>query len=753
MRRLFAGLSTLLVMGSVFVFVPDVVSQPPGGGGPPGVQGGPGGPGGFRMPRPPVITAIDADKDGVISAEELANAPEALKSLDKDNDGKLAGPEMMPEFGGRGGRGGGRGGPGGPGGMFGGGGTRERVLPENLEFKDGVASISDHAMYHSLSYKGEEVMVDTFLAGLEFVKFTFDKPGTPEQQLYFINTKNIRAHPMFAGVAGLQMGRPEDQMKGVLIYRPMLKSPSGQPGLYTIEFEPNDSYSHEMIQLCLGLLTEKFPTLAGNVGYYPRGNRAAAKVEGEKALYEKSGIRVYLDEDLNSSDVGYLPLNPGESFGRLRFMEAGEFPNSRDVVLCRTLPNEMPRVAGIITAVRQTPLSHVNLRAIQDQVPNAFVTGAAENQRFLSLVGKLVSYKVTADGYEIREAAADEVDAHFAALRPAESQIPPRDLNVTKIRPFSDIAFTDSASVGVKAANLATLRTFGFPGETVPDGFAVPFRFYDDFMKANGFYDYAKTLLDSPEFRRDPKTQEAELIKFQKLIKKGKMPAAMMTALDEIHKSFPAGTSLRCRSSTNNEDLPGFSGAGLYDSFTHKADEGHLSKTILQVYASLWNFRAFEEREFYRIDHFAAAMGVVIHPNFGGEIANGVAVTSDILYQTEGNYYLNTQVGEDLVTNPDASSTPEEILLDWWNADDPKVMQTSSLNNSGKLMLNAKQLEQLRDHLGRLHEKFAKLYGKKIDDKSFAMEIEFKISKDGKLAIKQARPWVFPPAKKVATEL
>jgi hypothetical protein len=74
-------------------------------------------------------------------------------------------------------------------------------------------------------------------------------------------------------------------------------------------------------------------------------------------------------------------------------------------------------------------------------------------------------------------------------------------------------------------------------------------------------------------------------------------------------------------------------------------------------------------------------------------------------------------------------------------------MQTSSLVTNGKPLLNSRQLEQLRDHLGRIHQKFADLYGKKIDDKNFAMEIEFKISKDGKLAIKQARPWVFPQAK------
>ena len=72
------------------------------------------------------------------------------------------------------------------------------------------------------------------------------------------------------------------------------------------------------------------------------------------------------------------------------------------------------------------------------------------------------------------------------------------------------------------------------------------------------------------------------------------------------------GTPIRCRSSTNNEDLAGFNGAGLYDSHTHRPDEGPLSETVRQVWSSLWTFRGTEEREFHRIDHLAAAMGVLV---------------------------------------------------------------------------------------------------------------------------------------------
>ena len=243
------------------------------------------------------------------------------------------------------------------------------------------------------------------------------------------------------------------------------------------------------------------------------------------------------------------------------------------MVIYETLPNELPRVAGIISTVPQTPLSHVNLRALQDRVPNAFIRDALEDDDINGLIGSHVHYAVTDTGYSIRAATQAEVDQHFASSRPTQKQTPERDLSVDSITPLSEIEFDDWDSFGVKAANVAVLGTLGFPEGTVPDGFAVPFYFYDEFMKHNDLYDDVREMLADSDFQTDYDTKVDELKKLRKKIKKAETPEWIETALTAMHATFPEGTSLRYRSSTNNEDLPGFNGAGLYDSKTQHPEE------------------------------------------------------------------------------------------------------------------------------------------------------------------------------------
>ena len=681
---------------------------------------------------------FDFDLNGELSAEEQGLLFR-VKRLEAERGNKFSENEIRQMRSGQRERTRNRGGFGGRG--RGGRGSRApsgpRLNPEQVAFKDGAATIPDRETFKKLSYQGTEVRIDTQLIGIEFVKFQIENTHTHTPQLYFMNTETHRSHGSFMDAAGLERG--QGQMRGVLSYRPLFTSPNGEPGVYTFEFNPNDAFPFEEIKMAHDLLVSKMPILKNRLGYCPLWG-AIGIYEREKPLYDAAEFPVYFEDDLYAN-VGYLPLNQAASFGLLRVLELDERPTSRDIVICKTLPNEMPRVAGIITGVRQTPLSHVNLRAIQDKIPNAFITKAWENTSIAPLIGKHVYYAVNADGFEIREATLKEVGMHFADLRPSRTQKPKRDLSVTEILPLDDIGFSDASRFGVKTANVATLRTFGFPEGTVPNGFGIPFYFYDTFMKHNGFYAKIEALRKDPTFQTDYDIKAEALKKFRDEIKAGEMPDSMLDALSKLHNAFPEGTSLRCRSSTNNEDLQGFSGAGLYDSFTHHPDEGHLSKSIKQVFASLWNFRAFEARDFYRIDHLTTAMGVLVHPNFADELANGVAVSDDVVYQTIGNYYLNTQVGEDLVTNPEEQSIPEEILMDWWDSTNYRMVTASNRTTAGGQILSDVYLSQLGSYLGIIHYKFNQLYGSIGQAKNLPMEIEFKITSDGKLSIKQARPW------------
>jgi hypothetical protein len=79
------ALAGLLTLGTAALVVKAQDAGGPQNGGGPGGQN----PRGHRPPAPAIIRALDANHDGVIDADEIANAVAVLKSLDKNGDGKL----------------------------------------------------------------------------------------------------------------------------------------------------------------------------------------------------------------------------------------------------------------------------------------------------------------------------------------------------------------------------------------------------------------------------------------------------------------------------------------------------------------------------------------------------------------------------------------------------------------------------------------------------------------------------------------
>ena len=96
-----------------------------------------------------------------------------------------------------------------------------------------------------------------------------------------------------------------------------------------------------------------------------------------------------------------------------------------------------------LLSVRQTPLSHVNLRSVQDRLPNAFIAEDGSHKSIQPLIGQFAYYQVKTDGFEVRVSTLQEVDAHFADIRLTARQHPKRNLSVEQIRALDKVKFSD----------------------------------------------------------------------------------------------------------------------------------------------------------------------------------------------------------------------------------------------------------------------------------------------------------------------
>jgi len=178
----------------------------------------------------------------------------------------------------------------------------------------------------------------------------------------------------------------------------------------------------------------------------------------------------------------------------------------------------------------------------------------------------------------------------------------------------------------------------------------------------------------------------------QRLFYEAHFPADLLANIvHQVKSIMPDASKIKFRSSANAEDIEGFDGAGLYDSFSAKVKEkdnadGKCKRVVVDssgvkdklsprsiqcaikgVYASLWNTRAVEERSFARIDHASCAMAMACLPGYDDDgdeiISNAVIVTRVDQNVDLPGYTLSVQEGDNLVTNPDPGSLAETDII------------------------------------------------------------------------------------------
>lgn len=561
-------------------------------------------------------------------------------------------------------------------------------------------------------------------------------------------------------------------------------------GLYTLEFWPTDPVPARLIEQAYRTVSAAMPFLPTALAYHPVGNTHEQTYQAFSEAFSRKGIRTIRTHEI-FGQLDSAILNKGEAYGRLKIIHPSDPNPSEDIIAIYTfIPNTLGHVGGIITEALQTPLSHINLKARQNNTPNAYIKDVSTLPKFTALIGEWVHYRVSDQGITLELATEAEALTWLAGQIPTEITHPQSDLSQINPMPLAELGFSDWVSIGVKSANVAELGSI-LPAGMAPKGYALPFALYDQFMhlprcKNNltqlcdhqdslSLYEHIRTLLKETSFQKDKATRTKALATLRETIEQAEAPQLLIDKIERVRFFWePSGPpfkqKLRVRSSTNNEDLSNFNGAGLYSSFTHKPKEGKLIHSIQQVWASLWNERAFEERRIHRIDHLQTYMGVLIHPNYGDEQANGVAITKNIYNAGFEGMYINAQYGEISITNPEPMITetgiiqpiPDEFMITrlpgsttgfiW----ETQFIRYSNINTvydapvTTDDVLTTNEINYLRDNLRLIHQHFKHLYHpEKLHqaNDNFAMDIEFKITETtdgsrGKLAIKQARPWV-----------
>ncbi|HEY0138268.1 MAG TPA: PEP/pyruvate-binding domain-containing protein, partial [Nannocystis sp.] len=486
-------------------------------------------------------------------------------------------------------------------------------------------------------------------------------------------------------------------------------------------------------------------------------------------------------------EVKYEAYSTGVAYGRLRLYGSDEVGGAagsfgwQDIVVLDAAPSDLSGVAaGVITGARQDVLSHLNVLSTQRGTPNAFVITPLK--AFGQHEGKLVRINVFEDYYTVNPAPLAEAEAYWAEHRPSVAVAHLPDPDAIAVQDVLEIPAATASEralavgrYGGKVTGLATLYPTLDAAYQTP-ALGIPTGNYIKFMQDNSWevmlggklqkLSFAATIdawLADPTFRSDTGVRKAWLSALSAaMVQRGKVDPALLTDLRaKIGTSFgDEGVMVRLRSSSNAEDALEFNGAGLYGSESACAldpdgssggdsacdpDKGRrpLDVKLKTVWASLWSFGAFEERDYYQMDHRDVAMAVLVSTQYEDEQANGVAFTGNPIKPDDDRYTINVQLGEIDVVSPPAGEIAE---LDRLTVEDGAVVQiervaASSLVEPGQTVLSDAQLKEL----GAVLAEISATYPVELGDHEASevlLDLEFKITKEGQLIIKQIRTFL-----------
>lgn len=572
---------------------------------------------------------------------------------------------------------------------------------------------------------GERLTMEAFaqlsdtMAGIPYLKIVVE---VKTQTIHFIDGHKFKLHAKYIAQEILKISESElheniDQLNksfyfgqhrsmylGILAF-----NTNGSKKFFTLETVEVDDMSGDMLRKFYRIVKKNLTT---KHSLYLR----PANHWQEMTVLEYSTKvlpRIFSYELMDAKS--FIPLNTGEAQGRLcvfhSFLEYQERKSEllwHDIIVMKKVPDDIPRISGIINAEHTTPLSHTNVLACGWQIPNAIQKGVLDEIDQRNLNGKWVCYKVERNAPAISLLQIDEPELKKPLWTIHQVTLEPPKIEQTAIVNLNALRFSECQEYGTKAANLGEInylldhpsnRVLGFykvkrfPREhlldhladrlqvghqtdlvkachqflrrtiQIPKGISIPFSIQQQFLESSP---QIQQLIGKIKMALELNAKEVNplCIRLQQLIEKTPIKREIRDYIDsKIAEHLSGVESFVVRSSSNAEDLEHFSAAGVYESYNHVTTADTLFKSIQKVWASLVSPRSIHLRQEVGISLDDCYMGVVIQEEIGCDMG-GVMVTTNPMNPQEDfrNVYINasTKSVQDVVHGTDQ---PFQILF------------------------------------------------------------------------------------------
>ncbi len=621
--------------------------------------------------------------------------------------------------------------------------TAEKPTPTR-EPKDAMPTTPDSAKRSLTEIESQEdfdSIARTYHQGTTFAlphaMFVIDRRN--KNKIYYVNSQKYRFHKDFL-LANYLIPKGGD------VYKPIYIDEDRRFIVGTIAWQkPVEKFTWELYEG--DLATAEHLELA---------NEIINRTFFEKVFYKPNSIRqedvsakLNIDRVLQSDIIknqAYLALNTGEAVGRIHIIDKLDDTveiGDNEIVVLKELPLSLPPVRGIIVAKPSTPLSHVNILAKGWGVPNVYIKDADKLfKEYDTFVYKLDAQLTD---YKLDRANLDEIKEKFKS---PDQQIPPVNLNIKKLAPLKAMRKKDSISFGSKSANLGEMMFAKIPGILIPDGFSVSFYWYDKFMKDNGFDKMVEDFTFDNDFVHNPKIRRARLEAFRKQIQNGEFDEALKREIVQKWKTQLGGRGVFVRSSSNSEDLPNFSGAGLYSSVPNVKTDENLIEAVKKVWASLWKFEAYEARVRNYVSQTDVYMAALVQLGVDMD-RGGVMITKDPFDELHKNaVYISANCGHNSKI-ADNDGIPEQILFN--PTSNSVIVKTVSQQKNALVFDESGDLKEVPDFCAEKGRVLSDLQARNLAKAALnikrafggkkTQDIEWGIM-NGRIYIVQARPYL-----------